>query len=179
MAAKPVFSQLRMPLSSDSSTTAPPGSNRAGNSSCWCRSPTWLSKPDTGPYRGEFGFSVFVCLRCARKHILASAFRISFAEALFFVYSTAILRRPPPLFPGKRKAGISSSLCKNIHSSTTFWSKRIRILAAWARVVVPPGSKVPSSWPLMSSLPLAQAIVHTATLFQSRKRANCSWWYRK
>ena len=82
----------------DSSTTAPPGSNRAGNSSCWCRSPTWLSKPDTGPYRGEFGFSVFVCLRCARKHILASAFRISFAEALFFVYSTAILRRPPPYF---------------------------------------------------------------------------------
>lgn len=25
------------------------GSNRAGNSSCWCRSPTRLSKPHTGP----------------------------------------------------------------------------------------------------------------------------------
>ena len=162
MAAKPVFSQLRMPLSSDSSTTAPPGSNRAGNSSCWCRSPTWLSKPDTGPYRGEFGFSVFVCLRCARKHILASAFRISFAEALFFVYSTAIFEVASPLFPCKRKAGISSSLCIKIHFSTTFWSNLIRILAAWARVVMPAGSRVPSSWPLISSLPLAQAMAGRA-----------------
>lgn len=56
----------------------------------------------------------------------------------------------PPLFPGKQKAGIAPGPRIKIQFSTTFWSNRIRMLAAWARVVVPPGSRVPSSWPLMS-----------------------------
>ena len=42
----------------DSSTTAPPGSNRAGNSSCWCRSPTRPPKPHTRLHRAEFWFSL-------------------------------------------------------------------------------------------------------------------------
>ena len=40
----------------DSPTTAPHGSNRAGNPFRWCRSPTQLPKPHTGPHRAEFGF---------------------------------------------------------------------------------------------------------------------------
>ena len=59
-----------------------------------------------------------------------------------------ILRRPL-LFWGKQKAGMASSLRINIQFSTRFWSNRMRIAAAWARVVVPAGSRVPSSWPLI------------------------------
>ncbi len=38
----------------------------------------------------------------------------------------------------------------------TFWSKFAMMLAAWARMVLPLGSMVPFSWPLIRSLPLAQ-----------------------
>lgn len=47
---------LGWPLLPDSLTTGSHGSNGAGNPSCWCRSPTWLSKPHTAARRGEFGF---------------------------------------------------------------------------------------------------------------------------
>ena len=45
-----------VPVLLDSPTTAPHGSNRAGLGLSWRRSPTWPSKPDTGPHRGVFGF---------------------------------------------------------------------------------------------------------------------------
>ena len=109
------------------------------------RFPTLSPKPHTGPHRAEFGFPVFVCLRCARKHILASVFLNRFCESLFFVYCPANFAVAPPPFLGKQKAGISSSLCKNIYSSTTFWLNRIKMLAACALVVVPAGSKALSS----------------------------------
>ena len=51
----------------------------------------------------------------------------------------------PPLFWGKQKAGISSSLCIKIQFSTSFWSNRIKMLAVWALIAVPPASMVPSS----------------------------------
>ena len=107
-----------------------------------------LPRPLTGhksPHRAEFGLPVFVCPRCAHRHILASVFQNPFWEALFFVTSTSAFEAAPPLFPGKQKAGISSSLCKNIYSSTTFWLNRIKMLAACALVVVPAGSKALSS----------------------------------
>ena len=40
-------------------TTGSHGPNGAGNRLHWCRSPTWLSKPHTGPHRAKFGFTVF------------------------------------------------------------------------------------------------------------------------
>ena len=54
------------------------------------------------------------------------------------------------------KAGIAPGLrarfiCLGSQSSTTF-----KMLAAWARVVLPWGSMVPLSWPLIRPLPLAQ-----------------------
>ena len=52
-----VFSHPGLPLPLDSSTTASHGSNRAGLGLCWCRSPTWFSKPHTGSHRAEFGFT--------------------------------------------------------------------------------------------------------------------------
>ena len=51
-------SQPGLPLRLDLSTTAPHGSNRAGNSSCWCRSPTRPPKPHTRLHRAEFWFSL-------------------------------------------------------------------------------------------------------------------------
>ena len=44
-----------LPVPLDSATTAPHGSNGAGNRLHWCRFPTPPSKPHTGPHRGEFG----------------------------------------------------------------------------------------------------------------------------
>ena len=41
----------------DSFTTGSHGPNRAGLLLRWCRFPTWLSKPHTGPHKGKFGFS--------------------------------------------------------------------------------------------------------------------------
>ena len=40
-------------------TTGSHGSNRACLGYRWCRFPTQLSKPHTGPYGAEFGFTVF------------------------------------------------------------------------------------------------------------------------
>ena len=65
-------------------------------------------------------------------------------------------------FLGKQKAGSAPGRCMNIQFSTRFWSNFIRILAAWTLVAVPSGSKVPSSWPLMSWLPLAQLMAASA-----------------
>ena len=96
------------------------------------------------------------------QYIFASLLQNSFCEALFFAYCPAIFEGTPLLFLGKRKAGIAPSLRIKIHFSTTFWSNLIRILAACALVVVPAGSKVPSSWPLISALPLAQLMAGTA-----------------
>ena len=67
----------------------------------------------------------------------------------YFLFSGTNFEAAPPPFLGKQKAGISSSLCKNIYSSTTFWLNRIKMLAACALVVVPAGSKALSSWPLI------------------------------
>ena len=39
-------------------TAGSPWPNRAGNPFRWCRSPTRLPKPHTGPHRGEFGFGL-------------------------------------------------------------------------------------------------------------------------
>ena len=47
------FGLLGLPCSS---TTGSHGSNGAGLVLCWCRSPTQLPKPHTGPHRTEFGF---------------------------------------------------------------------------------------------------------------------------
>ena len=47
------------PLPPDSLTTGSRWPNRAFLGLRWCRSPTRLSKPHTGPHRGEFGFTVF------------------------------------------------------------------------------------------------------------------------
>lgn len=107
-------------------TTGPQWPNRAGASVVFVSLPRPLPGHKS-PYRAEFGLPVFVCPRCARKHILASAPQTWFADAPFFVTSTAILEAAPPLFPGKQKAGISSSLCIKIQFSTSFWSNRIRI----------------------------------------------------
>ena len=49
-------------------------------------------------------------LQVVRRHILASAFRISFDEVLFFVFSAAIFEVAPPLFWGKQKTGIAPDL---------------------------------------------------------------------
>ena len=49
---KPIFSHLDLPLPFNSSTAGSHGSNGAGNRLHWCRSPTWLSKPHTGPHTG-------------------------------------------------------------------------------------------------------------------------------
>ena len=48
-----------VPVLLDSPTTAPHGSNRAGNPFRWCRSPTRFSKPHTGPHRGKSCFTDF------------------------------------------------------------------------------------------------------------------------
>ena len=45
-----------VPVLLDSPTTAPHGSNRAGNPFRWCRSPTWPQKPHTGSHKAKFGF---------------------------------------------------------------------------------------------------------------------------
>ena len=45
-----------IPILLDSPTTAPHGSNRAGNPFRWCRSPTWSQKPHTGSHKAKFGF---------------------------------------------------------------------------------------------------------------------------
>ena len=50
------FSHPGLPLPPDSRTTAPHGSNRAGNPFRWCRSPTWPQKPHTGSHKAKFGF---------------------------------------------------------------------------------------------------------------------------
>ena len=107
-------------------TTGARWPNRAGASVVFVS----LPRPLTGhksPYRAEFGLPVFVCPRCAHRHILASVFQDPFWEALFFVTSTANVEVAPTPILGKQKAGISSSLCIKIQFSTTFWSNRIRI----------------------------------------------------
>ena len=43
-----------VPVLLDSPTTAPHGSNRAGNPFRWCRSPTWSQKPHTGSHKAKF-----------------------------------------------------------------------------------------------------------------------------
>ena len=52
-----LFAHPGFPLSLNSSTSAPHGPNRAGNPFFWCRFPTLASKSQTGPHRGELGFS--------------------------------------------------------------------------------------------------------------------------
>lgn len=54
-----LFPNLACPGFLDSLTTAPHGSNRAGNPFCWCRFPTRFSKPHTGPHRGKSCFTDF------------------------------------------------------------------------------------------------------------------------
>ena len=44
-----------------------------------------------------------------------------------------------------QKAGIAPGLRIKIQFFTRFWSNRIKILAAWARMAVPAASMVPSS----------------------------------
>lgn len=66
-------------------------------------------------------------------------------KVLIFTYCPAFFEMSPPLISSKQKAGITPGPRIKIHFSTTFWPNRIRILAAWARVVVPAGSKVPPS----------------------------------
>ena len=52
------FSHPGSPLSWIRLTTGSHGPNRAGLLLRWCRFPTRLPKPHTGPHRGEFGFSL-------------------------------------------------------------------------------------------------------------------------
>ena len=63
-----LFPKMRCPSLPDSLTTAPHGFNRADNTFCWCRSPTWPSKPHTGPHRAESGFHFLFLVRffCGR-----------------------------------------------------------------------------------------------------------------
>ena len=68
------------------------------------------------------------------SHIFSASpllvFQNSFCEAFSLFYAAQLLRGSWPLFSGKQKAGIAPGPCIKIRFSTTFWSNRIRMLAA-------------------------------------------------